>query len=212
MIPIGDETPSRIIPIFNWLIIIACVGVFIWQTGGGVEFFRYTVNTYGLVPLDVLEGERTYSFVTYMFLHGGVVHLIGNMLFLFIFGDNIEDRLGHLKYLSFYVISGILASAIWVIAGQESNMPVVGASGAISAVMAAYLLMFPSAKVRTLITIGFMVWPVKVPAYIMIGLWIVLQIVNNFLNPSTGVAYLAHIGGFVVGFILAAILRTSRKG
>ena len=134
------------------------------------------------------------------------------MFFLFIFGDNIEDRLGHLKYLSFYVISGVLASAIWVIAGQESNMPVVGASGAISAVMAAYLLMFPSAKVRTLITIGFMVWPVKVPAHIMIGLWIVLQIVNNFLNPSTGVAYLAHIGGFVVGFILAAIMRTSRKG
>ena len=212
MIPIGDETPSRIIPIFNWLIIIACVGVFIWQTGSGVEFFRYTVNTYGLVPSDVLEGERTYSFVTYMFLHGGVVHLIGNRLFLFIFGDNIEDRLGHLKYLSFYVISGILASAIWVIAGQESNMPVVGASGAISAVMAAYLLMFPSAKVRTLITIGFMVWPVKVPAYIMIGLWLVLQIINNFLNPSTGVAYLAHIGGFVVGFILAAIMRTSHKG
>ena len=86
------------------------------------------------------------------------------MFFLFIFGDNIEDRLGHLKYLSFYVISGVLASAIWVIAGQESNMPVVGASGAISAVMAAYLLMFPSAKVRTLITIGFIVWPVKVPA------------------------------------------------
>ena len=206
MIPIGDENPSRIFPVVNWAIIITCIGVFIWQTSSGVDFFRETIDVYGLTPSEILRGEALYSFVTSIFLHGGIVHIIGNMLFLWIFGDNIEDKLGHIRYLIFYLASGVLASVIWVIASRGSTQPVVGASGAISAVMAAYLIMYPSAKVRTLITLGLIVWPIKVPAYIMIGLWIALQVVMNFLNPSTGVAYLAHVGGFLVGFALAFVI------
>ncbi len=185
------------------MIILSCIGVFIWQTSGNTQFFRYTINTYGITPAKIFNGQQIYSLGTSMFLHGGIVHLLGNMLFLWIFGDNIEDKLGHIKYLGFYLISGILASLIWIIAARGSSQPVVGASGAISAVMAAYLIMFPSAKIRTLVTLGLFVWPLKVPAYVMIGLWIALQVAMSFLNPNTGIAYLAHIGGFVVGYILA---------
>jgi membrane associated rhomboid family serine protease len=154
LIPIGDENPSRIFPVVNWAIIITCIGVFIWQTSSGVDFFRETIDVYGLTPSEILRGDALYSFVTSIFLHGGIVHIIGNMLFLWIFGDNIEDKLGHIRYLIFYLVSGVLASVIWVIASRGSTQPVVGASGAISAVMAAYLIMYPSAKVRTLITLG----------------------------------------------------------
>jgi membrane associated rhomboid family serine protease len=210
LIPIGDENPSRIFPIINWLIILSCIGVFIWQTSGNTQFFRYTINTYGIIPDKIFRSQQIYSLGTSMFLHGGIVHLLGNMLFLWIFGDNIEDKLGHIKYLGFYLISGILASVIWIIAARGSSQPVVGASGAISAVMAAYLIMYPSAKIRTLVTLGLIVWPLKVPAYVMIGLWITLQVAMTFLNPNTGIAYLAHVGGFLVGFIFANLM-TPRK-
>jgi membrane associated rhomboid family serine protease len=211
MIPIGDEPSSGIIPIINLAIIITCIGVFFWQASSGINFFRQTIDTYGLVPSEVMRGEQLHTFVSYMFLHGGIIHLLGNMLFLFVFGDNIEDRMGHLRYLIFYLVTGILACVVWVVARPGSNIPVVGASGAISAIMAAYLILFPTAKVQTLVTIGILVWPVKVPAYVMIGLWIVLQIVNNYLNPDTGVAYLAHIGGFIVGFLLTMIMTPKKK-
>jgi len=159
LIPIGDENPSRIFPVINWVIILSCIGVFIWQTSGNTQFFRYTINTYGILPAQIFSGQQIYSLGTSMFLHGGIVHLLGNLLFLWIFGDNIEDKLGHIKYLGFYLISGILASLIWIIAARGSSQPVVGASGAISAVMAAYLIMYPIAKIRTLVTLGLFIWP-----------------------------------------------------
>ena len=210
MIPIGDENPSRIFPVINWVIIFSCIGVFIWQTSGNAQFFRYTINKYGILPAHIFSGQQIYSLGTSMFLHGGIVHLLGNMLFLWIFGDNIEDKLGHIKYLGFYLISGILASLIWIIAARGSSQPV-GASGAISAVMAAYLIMYPSAKIRTLVTLGLFIWPLKVPAYVMIGLWIALQVAMSLINPNTEIAYLAHIGGFFVGYILANFMTPKKE-
>jgi membrane associated rhomboid family serine protease len=214
VIPISDESPKGFIPFVNYGLIIINILAFLYQPASSQALSSF-FNSYGLVPSKLMENPANpalyLNIFSSMFLHADLMHLGGNLLYLWIFGDNIEDKLGHIKYLGFYLISGILASLIWIIAARGSSQPVVGASGAISAVMAAYLIMYPSAKIRTLVTLGLFIWPLKVPAYVMIGLWIALQVAMGFLNPNTGIAYLAHIGGFFVGYILANFMSPRKE-
>ena len=206
MFPIHDDTPrlhGR--PYVNYSLIALNVIIFLWEVIT-TNFFsnELKVNeiffTYGTVPDRVFQGDF-FALVTSMFLHGGVVHIIGNMVFLYIFGDNIEDRVGHFKYLILYLVWGIAAGIIhslYAVSFGGGNIPAVGASGAISGVLGAYLVLFPRAKIFTVI-IAFFITTVRIPALAYIPLWFILQVVFSILNPEGGVAYLAHIGGFVVG-------------
>jgi membrane associated rhomboid family serine protease len=211
LIPIGDENPSRMMPVVNWGIIISCVVVFLWQATQGQVFFEWTINSYGIIPAKAINGEDIYRFVTNIFLHGGWSHLFGNMLFLFIFGDNIEDRLGHLRYILFYLICGIGASFIWIITNLDGLIPAVGASGAISGILGAYFVLYPYARIRALMGFGYFIRVVRVRAWVMIGLWFIYQLMLGFLPYNTGVAYWAHIGGFVMGWILSRFFKVRYK-
>ncbi len=203
MIPIGDENPPRLSPVINITIIASCILVFLWQTSGGTRFFVYTIEYYGLMPAKVLQGEGLYALLTNMFLHGGWSHLLGNMLFLWIFGDNVEDSLGHLRYVAFYLVCGVGASLLWMVTQFAGTTPAVGASGAISGVLGAYFVLYPNAKVRALMGFGYFFRVVRVPAYVMIGLWFLYQLILASVPVNTGVAYWAHVGGFVMGLMLA---------
>lgn len=207
MIPIGDENPSRIVPFINWGLIITCIAAFIWQTSSGVSFFESTIFDFGIVPQKILSGEALYSIVTNIFLHGGWSHLLGNMLFLFIFGDNIEDRLGHIRYIIFYLVCGAAASIIWMVTALNSPYPAVGASGAISGVLGAYFVLYPRARIKALLSFGYFIRVTRVPAWLMIGMWFVYQLLLAFIPMNTGVAYWAHVGGFVVGWIIARLFK-----
>jgi membrane associated rhomboid family serine protease len=153
-----------------------------------------------------------------MFLHGGLLHIGGNMLYLWIFGNNVEDTLGHGRFLLFYVASGVAAAAGQVMVSPSSHIPMIGASGAVSGVLGAYLLLFPYATILTLVTFGFFFKFLHVPAMVVLGLWIVLQLVNGYVSAQWtgrgemgGVAWFAHIGGFVAGMILLFLLRSRRS-
>jgi membrane associated rhomboid family serine protease len=207
VIPLGDETPRRITPLTNWTIIGLCVLIFLWQISSGDDFFISTLFDFGVVPAKIAAGEGYISLITSMFLHGGWTHLIGNMFFLYIFGDNVEDAYGHFGYLAFYLGTGIIASVVWTISEWGSNFPAVGASGAISGVMAAYFVLFPQARIRTLVRFGFIWQIMRISASTMIGLWFVYQLMLAILSIDAGVAYLAHIGGFVSGIIIAKIFK-----
>jgi len=211
MLPIGDENPPRLTPFVNWIIIAICVLVFIWQVSGGSEHFMYTVYLFGLIPFRLIMGEGHHTLVTNIFLHGGWLHLIGNMLFLQIFGDNIEDVCGHFRYVAFYLICGVTGSALWLLTAWGSMQPAVGASGAISGVMGAYFIMFPEARIRTLVSIGFFWRLVRVPAYIMIGLWFVYQIILAIFPINMGIAYWAHVGGFITGLGFASLIKPRER-
>lgn len=216
MLPLGDENPTRITPIVTYALIASCVAVFLWQTSSGSSFFVYTLIQYGIIPVRVLGGQGLYTFVTNIFLHGGWTHLLGNMLFLWIFGDNIEDNiacrsrsmtLGRLSYLGFYLLCGFTASAVWLLTALGSTRPAVGASGAIAGVLGAYFVFYPTRQIRTLVGLGFFVWVIKVRAYTMIGLWFVYQFMMALSPWDTGVAFWAHIGGFVMGVLLANLIQ-----
>jgi membrane associated rhomboid family serine protease len=170
-----------------------------------------SLYNYGLVPTQVMQGNRFYTIVTNVFLHGGWSHLFGNMFFLLIFGDNVEDACGHLKYLLFYLTCGIAASTLWLATAWGSPYPAVGASGAISGVMGAYFIMFPEARVRTLVGIGLFIRVVRIPAYIMIGLWFIYQFMLALYPLNTGVAYWAHVGGFVAGLAISKIFKPRER-
>jgi membrane associated rhomboid family serine protease len=170
------------------------------------------LGEWGAVPSQISAGRSLVTLLTSMFLHAGWAHLLGNMLFLFIFGDNVEDAFGHLKYLAFYMACGVLAGLAQVYLAASSNLPGVGASGAISGVLAAYLVMFGTNRVRVLV--GFFL--TAVPAYLVIGIWIVLQFTQGLASfadtqQSGGVAYGAHVGGFLGGLVLAFLLRPARR-
>jgi membrane associated rhomboid family serine protease len=178
-----------------------------WQSSGGQSFFEWTLYTFGIIPAKALNREGIYSFLTNIFLHGGWSHLLGNMLFLFIFGDNIEDRFGHIRYIFFYLICGIGASAVWLITEINGTIPAVGASGAISGVLGAYFVLYPYARIRTLMGFGYFIRVIRVPAWAMIGLWFIYQILLSFMPYNSGVAYWAHIGGFIIGWIFSRFFK-----
>ncbi|NUB43995.1 rhomboid family intramembrane serine protease [Fertoebacter nigrum] len=213
MFPIRDHNPSGRRPYVTWALLAANIGVFLayWLTipddmALGLFFFQW-----GLVPGEVSQGYGLHGFFTSMFLHGGWMHLIGNMLFLYIFGDNLEDEMGHVGFALFYLASGVAAGLFQVVSEPGAYVPMVGASGAIAGVMGGYLLLFPKARVDVLIifVIFFRIFPI--PAWIVLGLWFALQLLSGFATPSAeaSVAYWAHIGGFVAGvaFTLPVWLR-----
>jgi membrane associated rhomboid family serine protease len=216
MLPIGDDdSDRRFAPLINYALIAINVLVFVFLQGmGGNEKFTYAFST---VPAEILTGKDIatgvleptpvpvyFTLITSMFMHGGWAHLLGNMLFLWVFGDNIENRIGHIRYLIFYLVCGIIASLSHVfVSGSDSLIPSLGASGAISGVLGGYLLLFPSRRVRVIMGRGI----TTVPAFVALGIWIVFQIISQLGvlggdQGGGGVAYAAHIGGFIAGLAL----------
>ena len=208
MLPLKDTLRSRSFPVVNWLIIIVNVAVFVLVELSPRQLERF-VMTYGVVPRELLSRppQEWLTLFTSMFLHGGWLHLISNMWALYIFGDNVEDRLGSGRYLAFYLLCGVPAAYAQVFVGPASRIPLVGASGAIAGVLAAYLALFPSARVVTLIPWFFLPSFVEIPAVLYLLVWFFSQFLSGVLALEVsasvgGVAYWAHIGGFVCGLIL----------
>lgn len=213
MIPIKDYLKSKSFPVVNSLFIIINAVVFFYQITMPGQEAREFVMQYGFIAGRFLNNpfaEWTTIF-TSMFLHGGILHFGGNMLFLFVFGDNVEDALGHLRYFFYYLIAGAIAVVAQMVTIPDMTTPLVGASGAISAVLGSYIVLYPMARVLALIPIGIFLMNARVPAYIFLGIWAILQFFSGALAISGGVgsnvAYSAHIGGFLFGLLFAAIGR-----
>ena len=217
MIPIRDVNRSEHFPLINIAIIAVNVLAFIWQMAQGPQL-KEALFLYGIVPsrysdpmvsVEFTTLQQTLPFLTSMFLHGGIMHIVGNMWFLYIFGDNIEDRLGHLRYLVFYLLCGIAAGFVHLVTNWHSQMPTIGASGAIAGVMGGYLLLYPRARILTLIPIIFFFQFVELPAYIFLGFWIFIQVISAGFTRSDvgGIAWFAHIGGFVVGLVMVKVFQ-----
>jgi membrane associated rhomboid family serine protease len=218
MIPLKDDNPTRTFPFMNYALIVACVLVFFWEASLGTHAQKAILG-YGFIP-DVLLGNARLppgvatvpawmTVFTSMFLHGGWMHLIGNMLYLWIFADNVEDRFGHGRFVVFYLLCGVAAALAQALPDPESKIPMVGASGAISGVLGAYLLMFPRARVLVAIPVGILAL-VRLPAVLVLGLWFAMQLLSEmFSPPGAGVAFRAHIGGFVAGMVLLPVFRRS---
>ncbi len=216
MIPIRDQIPTRRVPFINYVLIAANIFVFIlqWLAGSNQEALIYQ---FALIPASFtgsLSLGNISDIFTSMFMHAGLAHLGGNMLYLWIFGDNVEDSMGHGKYLLFYLTGGLVASLAHIFTNPVSQIPTVGASGAIAAVLGAYLVLYPNSKVLTIIPLGFFLRMTMIPAAIVLGLWFVLQLFSGVLSmggPDVGgVAFWAHIGGFIAGVILAKIFARRR--
>jgi len=210
MIPISDDNPARLTAVVNWVLILICVGVFFWQISLG-EGGEAAIYKYGFTPRNFFADERGawLTLLTAMFLHGGFMHLGGNMLYLWIFGNNVEDAMGHLRYLLFYLLCGVAAALTEGFAEPDLAVPMLGASGAISGVLAAYVMIFPRARVTVIIPLGILLYPVKISAFYVVGFWFLLQLLNVFTvvpGAMGGTAWGAHIGGFIAGLILTPIL------
>lgn len=230
MIPLYDDNPRSVFPFVTIALIAINVAVFLWQ----MVVPESVMYQYTMVPSAVALGEPGRlpvrgGFVTFgsavhpvwltiftsMFMHGGLAHIGGNMLYLWIFGDNIESDLGHFRYLVFYLVVGVVAAIAHILGDPTSHVPTLGASGAIAGVMGGYILLHPRADVHSLVPLGFFITLVRIPAFIVLGLWFVYQVLLNSMSPATGgggVAYLAHIGGFAAGMILIKLFgpNTSR--
>ncbi len=234
MFPIGDDNSDRTItPYVNYIFIAVNILVFVLlQQIGSNDEFSYA---FSLVPKEVTTGVDItgvqivqdvlgntgrvqhyatplpvyFNFLSSMFMHGDIMHIFGNMLFLWVFGDNLENMLGHIRYAAFYIVCGIAAAVAQIVMNTDSIIPMLGASGAISGVLGGYLLLFPRRRVRALI-FNFLT---EVPAFIAVGIWIVYQIVIGYLTPAGtgGVAYAAHIGGFIAGLVLIKIFAIGRQ-
>jgi len=206
MFPIRDHNPSGCTPYVTYALIALNVGIFLsyWPLFTEPDKLNFFFREWAMIPLLVSEAGTYHTLVTSMFMHGGVMHLLGNMLFLWIFGDNLEDEMGHTGFLLFYIVSGLGAGLAHIMSAPGSPVPTVGASGAIAGVMGGYLLLFPRAQVDVLIIIVFLVRIIAVPAWLMLGLWFGLQLFSGLgADPLTGgVAYWAHAGGFVIGVVL----------
>lgn len=225
MFPLSDNNPIRITPYVTYGIIAVNVLVFLYQltlTPTELENFFYT---WAVVPSELTKGfsgtlqyqpfPEWITLITSQFLHGGFLHIGGNMLFLWIFGNNVEDRLGHVRFLFFYLACGVLAALTQWFFSANSNIPSLGASGAIAGVMGAYILRFPKAEILTLIPLGFFFWTFRLPAFLYLGIWFIqqafygiagLSVPTNIGMERGGVAYWAHAGGFVFGAILGPLL------
>ncbi|MEJ6481995.1 rhomboid family intramembrane serine protease [Nostoc punctiforme UO1] len=222
MFPLYDENPTRITPYFTYGLIGINIVVFLHEVSLSNAQLSQFLSQYAVVPQELttnLSGEWITLF-TSQFLHGGWWHLISNMLFLWVFGNNIEDRLGHAKYLIFYLACGALAASCQWFIGMNSEIPSLGASGAISGVLGAYIIRFPHAKVMTLVFLGIFITTIRIPALVIIGLFFVQNVISGLTTLQTaahmtvqtgGVAYWAHIGGFVFGVILAPVFGLFRQ-
>jgi membrane associated rhomboid family serine protease len=217
MIPIRDINPTRRFPVVTVIIIVLNVLVFAFEwlilPGSMLDSFAFT---WGLVPYELMQLNplAIVTVFTSMFIHGGFMHLLSNMLYLWIFGDNIEWALGSFRFIIFYFLCGIGAALGQVLVNPQSTVPMIGASGAISGVLGAYLLLYPRAEVETLVFLGYFVRIIRLPALVVLGMWILLQLSSGFLSLGMdamgGVAFFAHIGGFVSGLLLVVLLRRRR--
>ena len=219
MFPYKDDNPTNTFPFVTIGLIGLNILVFLLQVMSDVDGKRI-VYAYGAIPHNIVTFESTQpihpllTIFTSMFMHGGVFHIFGNMLYLWIFGNNIEDRLGHFRFILFYLFCGIVAALSHTMTAAGSGVPMIGASGAVSGVLGAYLLLFPMAKIHTIIFLGFFVQSVQIPALIVIGFWAIIQVVNGLITqgmPSQGgIAWFAHAGGFLAGLITIKLWRPRR--
>jgi membrane associated rhomboid family serine protease len=225
MIPIGDVNPTRRVPLITYLLLAANIALFIYELSLGAQIDEF-IGRWGVRSNEVIAllggdlrllGPVLLQSLVSMFLHGGWLHIGGNMLFLWVFGDNVEDNFGSLAYLVFYLLSGFGAVLAQAFLTPTSPVPAIGASGAISGVLAAYLLLYPGASVRALLFIFIFFTIVRVPAWLMIILWFAIQLLNGLASVtdaaqmSGGVAYGAHVGGFVAGLALTLFFRRSQR-
>ncbi len=220
MIPLRDDNPSSTPPVVTVLLILACTAVFLYMFYGvgseaALEGF---IVTYGAVPAELLAPGRlpveAPTLVTAMFLHGGWAHLIGNMLFLWIFGDNVEDLMGHGGFLLFYLLAGAVATGAHVLLNPASTAPLIGASGAIAGVLGAYLVLFPRARILSLVPFGLFSRLVAVPAVLFLPVWFLMQFVYgvaSLTGEAAAVAWWAHVGGFVAGIVLVPVFARRRR-
>ncbi len=213
MIPLRDENPTHRVPLITYLLILLNITVYIFQTtlGAGVQEVVYR---FALIPSRFTSGfsiGNLANMLTSMFMHGGLAHIIGNMLYLWIFGDNVEDAMGKGRYVVFYILGGVTASLAHILTNPTSQIPTVGASGAIAAVLGAYLILYPRQRVLTVIPLGFFMRIAMLPASLVLGMWFVLQFFQGVMTlggPDVGgVAFWAHIGGFVTGVVLANVFK-----
>jgi len=220
MLPLRDENPSQSFPGMTILLIGANIAVFLYEfslSSRGLENF---ILSYGAIPAAVLTGARVspghspipaLTLLTSMFLHGGFMHLAGNMLYLWIFGDNIEDRMGPVRFLAFYLSCGVAAALIQILVRPDSTAPLVGASGAIAGILGAYALLYPAARVQTLIFLFIFVRIIELPALVLLGVWFLMQLLAAPARDEAGVAFFAHIGGFLTGMLLLAVFLRRRQ-
>lgn len=220
MIPISDDNPTRLVPVMTWAIIGLCVVVYLWERSLGrdmdvavavlgftpASLFRHRVAVHGFVSPPPIE-----TIFTSMFMHGGLLHIAGNMLYLWIFGNNVEDAMGHVRFIIFYLASGIAAALTLAYIDPLSRIPMVGASGAISGVLAAYMLLFPRARVTVIVPLGIIFYPIAMSAFWVVCFWFLLQLVSAGLSDPNqpGVAWWAHVGGFAAGLIMTPVLKSA---
>jgi membrane associated rhomboid family serine protease len=222
MIPLHDNNPTTIRPVIAVGLIVTCCVVFFWELSLGERGQQAAFLSLGVTPATLIGTENlpaTFYLIppwatvlTSMFLHGGWMHLIGNMLYLWIFGNNVEDAMGHFRFIVFYALCGVAAALAQAVPNPDSTIPMIGASGAISGVLGAYLLLHPRAQVLVWVPLGFFSRVVHLPAFVVLGFWFVLQLINTALSPSTGggVAWGAHVGGFVAGMVLIPFFKYRR--
>jgi membrane associated rhomboid family serine protease len=220
MFPLRDDNPITITPFVTWILIAINVAVFLYQVTLPPKAGQLFVMQFGSIPSVVL-GSRSlpanfaaipplFSIFTSMFLHGGWMHLVGNMWFLWVFGNNIEEAMGHFRFVSFYLICGIIASISHILSSPNSVIPSIGASGAIAGTLGAYVMLYPRARVWTLIFLGFFVRLMYIPAGVILGFWIIIQFLNGSMagrQDAGGIAFWAHIGGFIAGVLLVGLFK-----
>jgi membrane associated rhomboid family serine protease len=220
MIPISDDNPVSHAPFVTWLLIAVCVAAFAWELSLGEHAFNDALGVLGFTPAfffghaaapsEIIGIPVAATLLIYMFLHGGFLHIGGNMLYLWIFGNNIEEAMGHFKFTLFYFICGIAAALTMGAIDPASTVPMVGASGAISGVLGAYMLLYPRARVHVIIPLGIILYPIWIRAVWVVGVWFALQLVSAaYADPSKpGTAFWAHVGGFIAGLVLTPVLKS----
>jgi membrane associated rhomboid family serine protease len=220
LIPLRDDNPTVLWPLVTVTFILANTGVFLYELTLDPRLLDSLIGRMGMVPATLVEnpihGTAGYwTPISSMFLHGGWMHLLGNMLYLWIFGNNIEDSMGHSRFTVFYLLVGLAAAATHVIFNPTSSVPTVGASGAVSGVLGGYLVLFPHARVKTLVTLGWFITIIHIRAWVLLVVWIGFQFLSQAIQPmdpnAGGVAYGAHIGGFVAGLVLILPFRKYRR-
>ncbi|MBX2883203.1 MAG: rhomboid family intramembrane serine protease [Granulosicoccus sp.] len=219
MFPLHDDNPTSVVPYVTYSFMLVCIGVFLWQishTPQGQQTIIYALGVIPAVilgdaklPLDVAWVPPFTSMFTSMFLHGGWMHLIGNMLYLWVFGNNVEAAMGHVRYLLFYALCGIAAVLAQAVPDPDSQIPMIGASGAISGVLGAYMLLYPQARVLVVIPIVIVFQTLRIPALFVLGIWFVMQLFSSVMagDQDGGVAFGAHIGGFLAGMALISFFK-----
>ena len=210
MIPFKDDNPTGSVPFVTLTIIALNISFFILELPSPRDT-QYLVYAYGAIPKDILSFSSdqpipaVFTLFTSMFMHGGLLHIGGNMLYFWIFGNNIEDRLGHLRFIFFYLFCGIFAAYAHALSSPNSEVPMIGASGAISGVLGAYVLLFPTARVHAIVFLGFFIQVIRIPALIVIGFWAIIQFVSGLITQGIlhqgGTAWFAHVGGFLAGLL-----------